>query len=113
MGIGFRSLWIGEVAKKSIKRVKHVPQRTCIGCREVLPKRALIRVVRTANGIIIDPGGKAAGRGAYVHQKRSCWERALKSALASALKIELTDQDRAILLEFMQTLPEEDMNAAE
>ncbi len=101
------------MTKKISKRVKHVPQRTCIGCREVLPKRTMVRVVRTPNGIMIDPIGKAPGRGAYVHQKRSCWERALKSALASALKIELTDQDRAVLLEFMQNLPEEDMNAAE
>ncbi len=101
------------MAKKTVRRVKHVPQRTCVGCREVLPKRTMIRVVRTTNGVVIDPSGKAAGRGAYLHQKRTCWERALKNALASALKTELTDQDRAALLEFMQTLPEEDMNAAE
>ncbi len=101
------------MAKKPIKRVKHIPQRTCVGCREVLPKRTLIRVVRTDDGILIDPSGKAAGRGAYLHQKRSCWERALKSALASALKIELTERDRAVLLEFMQSLPEEVMNEAE
>jgi len=37
----------------------------------------------------------------------------MKGALASALKIELTESDRAVLLEFMQTLPEEDMNTAE
>jgi len=101
------------VAKKVSKRVKHVPQRTCIGCRQVLPKRTLIRIVRTTNGVRIDPTGKAAGRGAYLHQKRSCWEQAMKGALASALKIELTESDRAVLLEFMQTLPEEDMNTAE
>lgn len=101
------------MTKKTIKRVKHVPQRTCVGCREVLPKRAMVRVVRTPNGIMIDPVGKAPGRGAYLHQQRSCWERAMKGALPSALKIELTDQDRAVLLEFMQNLPEEDMNAAE
>jgi len=101
------------VAKKVSKRVKHVPQRTCIGCRQVLPKRTLIRIVRTTNGVRIDPTGKAAGRGAYLHQKRSCWEQAMKGALASALKIELTDSDRVVLLEFMQNLPEEDMNTAE
>jgi hypothetical protein len=42
---------------------KHIPQRTCVGCREVLPKRALIRVVRTAEGVRIDATSKLAGRG--------------------------------------------------
>ncbi len=101
------------MVKKPARHVKHIPQRTCVGCREVLPKRTMIRVVRSLEGIRIDPIGKAAGRGAYVHEKRSCWERAIKGALANALKTELTVQDRAVLLEFMQNLPEEDMNAAE
>jgi predicted RNA-binding protein YlxR (DUF448 family) len=101
------------VVKKPGKPVKHVPQRTCVGCRQVLPKRTMIRIVRTPDGVKIDPIGKAAGRGAYLHQDRSCWERAMKSALASALKTELTVPDRAILIEFMQNLPEEDMNTSE
>jgi predicted RNA-binding protein YlxR (DUF448 family) len=47
------------------------------------------------------------GRGAYLHDRRSCWERGLKGALAHALKTELTTQDRERLSEFMATLPEE------
>ena len=95
-----------EVAKKPTKRVKHVPQRTCVGCRQVLAKRTLIRVVRTAEGVRVDLTGKAAGRGAYLHNQRSCWERGLKGALAHALKTELTDQDRDHLRALMATLPE-------
>ncbi len=87
--------------------MKHVPQRTCVGCRQVLPKRTLIRVVRTTSGVQVDPTGKAAGRGAYLHNKRSCWERGLQGALAHALKTELTGQDRQSLLEFLAGLPEE------
>lgn len=94
------------MAKKPTKRVKHIPQRTCIGCRQVLAKRSLIRIVRTPEGVRVDPTGKAAGRGAYLHDDRSCWERALKGALAHALKTELTEQDREILQASMQTLPE-------
>lgn len=101
------------MVKKPSKRIKHVPQRTCVGCRQVLPKRTLVRVVRSLDGVKIDPIGKAAGRGAYVHQTRSCWERAMRGALANALKTELTLQDRAVLLEYMQNLPVEDMNTAE
>ena len=95
------------MAKKTAKRVKHVPQRTCVGCRETLAKRALIRVVRAEQGVRIDPSGKVAGRGAYLHDRQSCWERGMKGALAHALKTELTDQDRDNLRAFMASLPEE------
>jgi uncharacterized protein len=101
------------VAKKPVKRVKHVPQRTCVGCRKVLAKRTLIRVVRTAEGTRVDPTGKAAGRGAYLHSLRSCWESGLRGALAHALKTELTDQDRETLRAFMAGLPDEQPEAME
>ena len=92
--------------KKPVQRVKHVPQRTCVGCREVLPKRRMIRIVRTADGVQVDPTSKLAGRGAYLHDRRECWERGLKGALANALKATLTTDDRAKLEEFMNTLPQ-------
>jgi len=95
------------VVKKKPKRIKHVPQRTCVGCRETLAKRGLIRIVRTSEGLRVDPTGKIAGRGAYLHEQRSCWERAIKGALAHALKIELSDSDRDLLQNFLQNLPEE------
>jgi uncharacterized protein len=101
------------VAKKTAKRVKHVPQRTCVGCRETLAKRALIRVVRTLEGLRVDPTGKIAGRGAYLHDRRSCWERGLKGALAHALKVELTGQDRETLRAFMESLPEGEVQQTE
>lgn len=95
------------MAKKAEKRPKHVPQRSCVGCRQVLPKRELIRIVRTADGVRVDLKGKTAGRGAYLHNQRACWEKGLKGALAHALKTELSDQDRATLQAFMNELPEE------
>jgi uncharacterized protein len=95
------------VAKLPQKRTKHIPQRTCIGCQTVLPKKALIRIVRSENGVKVDLTGKAPGRGAYIHGLRSCWEKAMKGAVARALKIEITDQDRQTLLSFIQTLPVE------
>jgi uncharacterized protein len=94
------------VAKKAVRR-KHVPQRTCVGCREVLPKRSLIRIVRAPEAVQVDTTGKLAGRGAYLHDRRPCWERGLKGALAHALKTEITDKDREYLLAFMATLPDE------
>lgn len=92
---------------KPSKPVKHVPQRTCVGCRTVLPKRTLVRVVRTPEGVMIDPTGKLNGRGAYLHNSRSCWERGLAGALKNALKVELTNEDRQRLEAFMESLPAE------
>ena len=95
------------MTKKPVQRVKHVPQRTCVGCREVLPKRKMIRIVRTTEGVQVDPTSKMAGRGAYLHDRRECWERGLKGALANALKATLTTDERAKLEEFMSTLPQD------
>ncbi|MGQ9832471.1 MAG: YlxR family protein [Candidatus Villigracilaceae bacterium] len=101
------------MAKKSIKRGKHIPQRTCVGCRTVMPKRTLIRIVRRPDGLHVDPTGKLAGRGAYLHDRRSCWQRGLQGALAHALRVELTDEDRERLQAFLSTLPEEPAEPAQ
>jgi predicted RNA-binding protein YlxR (DUF448 family) len=76
-----------------------------VGCREVLPKRTMVRIVKTADGVQIDPTGKLPGRGAYLHDRRECWERGLKGALGHALKTALTAEERARLEEFMRALP--------
>ncbi len=96
-----------KVSKKPVQHVKHIPQRTCVGCRTVMPKRQMIRLVRTTEGVLVDPTGKLAGRGAYLHDHRECWERGLKGGLAHALKMELTVFDLERLQDFMKTLPAE------
>lgn len=85
---------------------KKVPQRTCVGCRQVLPKKTLTRIVRTSNGVYVDSTGKLNGRGAYLHNQRSCWQAGLKGSLANALKTTLTIEDRARLEATLITLPE-------
>ncbi len=95
------------MAKKPVKRVKHIPQRTCVGCRSVLSKRELIRIVRTPEGVQVDTTGKIAGRGAYLHDRRTCWEQGLKGSLGKALKTELTADESKYLEAFMDTLPVE------
>jgi len=85
---------------------KKVPQRTCVGCRQVLPKKTLTRVVRTPEGVFVDHTGKMNGRGAYVHDQRSCWQAALKGSLANALKTTISIEDRARLEAELNALPE-------
>lgn len=92
---------------KPAKPVKHVPQRTCVGCHTVRAKRTLVRVVRTPEGVMVDPTGKLNGRGAYLHNSRSCWERGLSGALKNALKVELTTEDKQLLEAFKDSLPTE------
>lgn len=84
-------------------RVKHVPVRTCVVCREKAGKRTLTRVVRTADGVVLDSSGKMNGRGAYLCEQAACWERAISSdVLAKALKTTLTPEDRARLRDAMR-----------
>ena len=67
---------------------KKIPMRMCVGCREMHEKRELIRIVKSAEGMVsIDMRGKAPGRGAYICKKNDCLERAMKSrALERALE---------------------------
>lgn len=91
--------------KKGAQKRKHIPQRTCVGCRQVNAKRSLTRVVRTPEGIRIDPDGKLPGRGAYIHNAQSCWQLAMKQSLARALKTQITAEEMAVLKEYSQSFP--------
>ena len=62
-----------------MRRPPHVPQRTCVACRQGRPKSDLLRIVRIPAGPIeVDPTGKKAGRGAYICRSEACAERAVK-----------------------------------
>ena len=74
---------------------RHIPIRTCVVCRQKAGKRQLVRVVRSAQGVQIDPTGKMNGRGAYLCDQEQCWERAVNTdILSKALKTTLTNEDR-------------------
>jgi len=93
--------------KQQPQRVKHLPQRTCVACREVAGKRGLVRIVRTADGVMVDPSGKMAGRGAYVHPSRNCWVQVTEGRrLDQALRTRLNPEDRQRIADFMTALPE-------
>ena len=73
---------------------KKVPQRQCVGCREMKEKRELIRVVRSPEGeVTLDFKGKKPGRGAYLCPDSECLKKARKS--------------RALERAFSQALPPE------
>ena len=71
--------------------MKKIPMRQCLGCREMKPKRELIRTVRSPEGeVTLDIKGKKPGRGAYVCRNAECLKRAIKSkALSRAFGAEI------------------------
>ncbi|MGI6611411.1 MAG: RNase P modulator RnpM [Limnochordia bacterium] len=86
-------------------RPRRVPQRTCVGCRQVKGKKELLRIVRDPQGNVhLDPSGRASGRGAYICPSLSCLEQAvatksLERALARPMAAELVETLRQQLSE--------------
>ena len=73
---------------------KKIPMRQCLGCREMKPKKELIRIVRSSEGALsLDSKGKLPGRGAYLCCDVQCLERALKSkAVERSLEVPVSDE---------------------
>ena len=73
---------------------KKIPQRQCMGCRERLEKRQLIRVVRTpAGNVQLDFSGKLSGRGAYLCPKSECLKKARKArSLDRSLEVTIPEE---------------------
>lgn len=73
---------------------KKIPLRQCLGCREMKPKRELIRVVRSPEGeISLDFRGKKPGRGAYLCPDPGCLKRIRKSkALERAFSLPIPEE---------------------
>lgn len=60
--------------------MKHLPQRTCMGCYSKKDKNDLIRIVKNKqNDVIIDKTGKQEGRGAYICNRQECLDKVIKS----------------------------------
>ena len=80
-----------------MQKPRKIPQRQCVGCREMKDKKSLIRVVRSPEGeISLDFVGKKPGRGAYVCRDVECLKRARKSralerAFETAIPAEVYD----------------------
>ena len=70
---------------------KKIPMRQCMGCREMKPKKDLIRVVRSPEGSVsLDFKGKAPGRGAYLCPDLQCLKKARKSgSIGRVLEVEI------------------------
>lgn len=74
-------------------KVKKIPLRTCVVTKEKLPKKELVRVVRTPEGnIVIDESGRANGRGAYLKKDLEVFKKAKQSKILNRhLEVEVPD----------------------
>ena len=89
-----------------MKSIRHIPQRTCVACGKVRPKRELIRLVHVSDGEVeVDTSGKKVGRGAYLCPVEECWEIGLKSGrLEHTLHTTLTQDNREQLIKTAEKL---------
>ena len=74
-------------------KTRKIPLRTCVVTKETLPKKELLRIVRTPEGnVVVDLGGKANGRGAYIKKNIDVLEKAKRSKiLEKRLEVEISD----------------------
>lgn len=87
---------------------KKIPLRQCLGCREMKPKKELLRVVRAPDGTVsLDLRGKAPGRGAYVCPNPACLKKAVRSrALDRALDVKIPEELLERLSAEMEEMPD-------
>jgi len=92
---------------KSISQ--RIPQRTCVACRQVRPKRELTRLVCVSSGAVeVDTSGRRQGRGAYLCRNLGCWEAGLRgNRLDYTLRTTITKENREWLMKYSKDLPEE------
>ena len=61
-------------------KLKKIPMRMCVGCKELKPKKELLRIVALPTGIIeLDRTGKKSGRGVYICNSSECFQKAFDS----------------------------------
>ena len=83
-------------------KTKKIPMRMCVVTREKYPKKELIRVVRTENGVIVDPTGKQNGHGAYLKKDLVVFEKAQKTKILN--KVLETEVPETVFEQLKETL---------
>lgn len=86
--------------------MKHIPLRSCIVCKAQKPKSEMVRIVKTADGVVVDESGKLNGRGAYIClnaecvdncQKKKALNKTFKTALDNKTYEAVTEKLKAML----------------
>ena len=83
---------------------KKIPMRMCVACKQMQPKKELVRIVKNNEGkIFIDLSNKANGRGAYICKTKECFDKCIRTkALNRAFKCEIDNQTIEELSNFFE-----------
>ncbi|MGI4789803.1 MAG: RNase P modulator RnpM [Janthinobacterium lividum] len=93
-------------------KVRRVPIRSCVVCRQTSDKKTLLRVVRApekdGGAVAADPSGRANGRGAYICAALECIEKAAKQkrferSLSAPVPATLTEELKALAAKIAET----------
>lgn len=89
---------------------KKIPLRKCVATGEMLPKKEMIRVVRSKEGeLFVDLTGKKSGRGAYVSKSEDAIDLARKKkVLDKQLEVKVPDE---IYEELVRTVRREQLKS--
>ena len=72
---------------------RKIPMRMCVVTKEKFPKKELIRIVKTENGVVVDESGKINGHGAYLKKDKEVFEKAKKSKILNkVLETEINNE---------------------
>lgn len=73
---------------------RKIPMRKCVATNEQYPKGEMFRIVRTEEStVIIDPSGKARGRGAYLSKSKDAIMLAKKKKILDRhLEVSVPDE---------------------
>lgn len=89
-------------------RPRRRPVRTCVACGRRADKRELVRIAASPQGVVVDPSGRAAGRGAYVCGSGECTVATLRRGrLEHNLRTKMSDDDWTQLVRSLEALAEE------
>lgn len=87
---------------------KHIPMRMCAVTRERLPKKELVRLVKTEEGVQIDQTGKFKGRGVNIKPDIEVFDQAIKKrVLERTLRVNLEEEQKKVLKEEFEKVVKE------
>jgi uncharacterized protein len=85
--------------------MKHGPERTCIGCRRLFEKDAVVRIVAGLSGIVIDYREKLPGRAVYVCPTVECITKALsRENLSRSLHCKVRSPETEVFIDQLAAL---------
>ena len=92
-----------------MNKEKKIPLRKCVGCDEMKPKKELIRVLKTEEGMILDETGRKNGRGAYLCRSTDCFQKARKNrGIERSLKMSVPEEVYKELAQQLASVVKED-----